>query len=91
MVETDLSASAYKEMFWEALSDVPALRFQLIELIEARTVTQLADSWGFASKQKCLNYIRGPLRRRLDRVAGGDAVSFLKKTVASQLRHSSAE
>lgn len=78
MSDNSLDKDVYRQMFWDSLQDYPALRFQLIELVEANTMTELAREWGFSSVRHLLQYVRGPLRRRLRRVCGGDAVKYLR-------------
>lgn len=78
MKTNSFEADVYKEMFWEKMDDEPALRFQLIELIEARTLTELSARWGFSQRNSLIRYLRGPLRRRVNRVAGADAVRLLR-------------
>lgn len=56
---------ALRELFWEKAS--PALRTQLEELATARNWTHLAELWGFSHVEECKRYVRGPLRRRLER------------------------
>lgn len=78
MKTNSLDDTVYKELFWEKMEDTPALRFQLIELIEARTITELAREWGFTHRNQLVRYLQGPLRRRVNRVAGPDAVNLLR-------------
>lgn len=69
--------SAYAEAFWDSIRDKPALRGQLVELIEAPSWRSLAGLWGFEHHEQLTRYVRGPLRRRLEREAGGEALKFL--------------
>ena len=85
MTKTSASArQAYEELFWESLKDVPALRCQLIEIVEAGSISQLTREWGFTHHEQCVRYIKGPLKRRLNRVGGGRAVGFLRRIMASK-------
>lgn len=61
MVEVE----AYRQEFWERLS--PCLRAQLEEIAEAATWQELAEKWGFRHRGEVRRYVRGPLRRRLER------------------------
>jgi len=79
MKKNSFEIGVYKEIFWEKMNDVPALRFQLIELIESRTLTELAREWGFSNRSQVVRYLQGPLRRRVSRVAGPDAAGLLKR------------
>lgn len=56
---------ALRHEFWQRLS--PALRAQCEELAEARTWAELAALWGFPNEKAVLRYVRGPLRRRMER------------------------
>jgi len=78
MKTNSFDEAVYKELFWEKMEAVPALRFQLIELIEAKSMIQLAREWGFTHRNQLIRYLQGPLRRRVSRVAGVDAVHLLK-------------
>lgn len=85
MTKTDsLANSAYRELFWESIADVPALRFQLVEIVEARSMAELARQWGFAHREQCVRYIKGPLRKRLRKAGGGRAEAFLRQTLAEK-------
>ena len=72
-----LAESVYAEVLWESLRDVPTLRFQFIELIEAESLRELGERWGYDPPENVRKYIRGPLRRRLEREAGGEALKYL--------------
>ena len=73
-----LAKSVYAEAFWDSLRESPVLRFQLIELVEAKSLRELGEQWGFGEHPESVRrYIRGPLRRRLEQEAGGDALRFL--------------
>ena len=78
MKTNSFDVAVYKELFWEKMEDVPALRFQLIELIEADSMVQLAREWGFTHRNQLIRYLQGPLKRRVSRVAGVDAVRLLR-------------
>lgn len=56
---------ALRQEFWARMS--PALRAQVEELAGARTWRELAQLWGFPDEKACLRYVRGPLRRRMQR------------------------
>jgi len=75
----ETSRAAYREAFWEAIADSTALRAQLIELVECNTWRELGEKWGFNPPENVRNYVRGPLRRRLEREAGQKAVEFLMR------------
>jgi len=70
---------AYKQAFWVSLQDYPVLRGQLIELIQAKSMEELGEQWGYDPPFHVRSYIRGPLRRRLERDAGEAAVVFLMR------------
>ena len=67
MVDPCVERDALREVFWEQLS--PALRSQLDELCELQ-LWELAERWGFADSANVSRYIKGPLRRRLEKEAG---------------------
>lgn len=69
-------AEAYRQKFWKKLS--PCLREQLRELAQAKTWEELAELWGFADGAAVSKYVRGPLRRRLEREG---AAKWLKRCV----------
>ena len=79
MVASDIERDAYREVFWESLQDCPVLRMQLIELVSASSWRELGDMWGYDPPQHVRDYVRGPLRRRLEREAGAGAVEFLMR------------
>lgn len=61
--------SGLTEGFWARLS--PCLAEQLKELCESETLDDLARLWGYADRKGVWQYLRGPLRRRIER-EGGD-------------------
>lgn len=56
---------AARQLLWEGIS--PCLREQLIELGQARTLAELAVMWGYCDSSAVRDYVRGPLRRRMER------------------------
>lgn len=54
-----------KQLLWESVS--PCLREQLKELGQAKTLDELAEQWGYSDKSAVRDYLRGPLRRRMER------------------------
>lgn len=60
-----VEAEVYRRTFWEKLS--PCLRAQLEELSQVKTWDELAELWGFSDRAAVSKYVRGPLRRRLER------------------------
>lgn len=60
-----VEAEVCRQTFWQKLS--PCLRAQLEELAEANTWEELAERWGFTDRGAVRKYVRGPLRRRLER------------------------
>jgi hypothetical protein len=70
---------AYKSAFWDALRDCPVLRGQLVELLESRSIRELGEQWGYSPPENVRDYVRGPLRRRLEREVGREGVEFLMR------------
>ena len=71
-------------MFWESIKDSPALRCQLIELVSACNWQELAELWGFDHHEQLSRYIRGPLRNRLEKEAGGEALEYLMQALGDR-------
>ena len=67
MVDPAVEREAVCSVFWDRLS--PALRTQLLELCEL-SLEELAERWGYSDTGAVYKYIRGPLRRRVEREAG---------------------
>ena len=70
---------AYKQAFWESLKSCPVVRAQLVELIEAKSMNELGEIWGYSPPHKVRDYVRGPFRRRLEREVGAEGVEFLMR------------
>lgn len=71
-----VEAEVYRQEFWQRLS--PCLRAQLEELAKAKTWRELAEMWGYLHPADVRAYVRGPLRRRLEREG---AAEWLKRCV----------
>lgn len=59
-----------RQLLWEGMS--PCLREQLIELGRTETLAELASLWGYSDASAVRDYIRGPLRRRMEREGVAD-------------------
>lgn len=69
-------ATAFRQVFWDQLS--PCLREQLRELAGVSSWKDLAELWGFNHHEEVRRYVRGPLRRRLEREG---AAEWLRRCV----------
>jgi len=54
-----------RQLMWEGVS--PCLKEQLREIEQADTLAQLACLWGYSDASAVRDYVRGPLRRRMER------------------------
>ena len=61
---------------WAAI-DSPAVRHQLVEIIAASSLRELAREWGFESEEDARRYVHGPLAARIRKEAGEDGIDFL--------------
>ena len=64
--------------FWNALAEVPALRFQLIEISHAKSRDELVLELCFDNNSDLSGYLHGPLSKRARRVGGEGALAFLR-------------
>lgn len=71
---------AARQLLWEGMS--PCLREQLIELGQAETLAELAAMWGYYDASAVRDYVRGPLRRRMEREG---VIGILRMCVCDQL------
>jgi len=72
-------ADSHGHDLWEKLRDVPALRFQLIELAQARSANELLVELCFGDIEELSLFVRGPLERRLRKVVGFDGVKYIRR------------
>lgn len=54
-----------RQLLWEGAS--PDLQKKLSELAGTKTWAELAAMWGYSDASAVRDYVRGPLRRRMER------------------------
>jgi len=71
------------DQVWASL-DSPALRHQLVEVIAAESLADLARGWGFETEEEARDYARGPLMARVRAEGGEAAVAFFELRCAER-------